>query len=64
MKPMQKTNGGKVDMTSKGRIKQTVKLQGDEKQKLSTNDLFGSGAKYATTEEMRKMLDELRAQDK
>ena len=50
-------------MTSKGRTKQPIKLQGDAKQKLSTNDLFGSGTKYATAEEMKKLLDELRAQD-
>jgi F420 biosynthesis protein FbiB-like protein len=31
--------------------------------KLTTLDLFGSGAKYATVEEMNKLLDELRAQD-
>jgi hypothetical protein len=31
--------------------------------KLTTLDLFGSGAKYATVEEMKKLLDELRAQD-
>ena len=33
------------------------------KPKLSTWDLFGSGAKYATVEEMKKLLDELRAED-
>jgi len=30
---------------------------------LTTMDLFGSGAKYATVEEMKKLLDELRAED-
>jgi AbrB family looped-hinge helix DNA binding protein len=33
------------------------------KRKMTTSDLFGSGAKYATVEEMKKMLDELRAED-
>ena len=33
------------------------------KRKLTTTDLFGSGAKYATEEEMKKLLDELRAED-
>ena len=33
------------------------------KPKLSTTDLFGSGAKYATPEEMKKLLDKLREQD-
>jgi len=33
------------------------------KPKLSTFDLFGSGAKYATVEEMKKLLDQLRAED-
>ena len=33
------------------------------KPKLSTMDLAGSGAKYASVEEMKKLLDKLRAQD-
>jgi AbrB family looped-hinge helix DNA binding protein len=33
------------------------------KTKLSTMDLAGSGAKYATVEEMKKLLDKLRAED-
>jgi len=33
------------------------------KPKLSTFDLFGSGAKYATPKEMKKLLDKLRAED-
>ena len=33
------------------------------KPKLSTFDLFGSGAKHATVEEMKKLLDQLRAED-
>ena len=33
------------------------------KPKLTTMDLFGTGAKYATLEEMKKLLDELRAED-
>ena len=33
------------------------------KPKLSTMDLAGSGAKYATVEEMKKLLDKLRAED-
>jgi len=31
--------------------------------KKSTIDLAGSGAKYATPEEMKKLLDELREED-
>ena len=33
------------------------------KPKISTIDLLGSGAKYATPEEMKKLLDKLRAED-
>ena len=33
------------------------------KRKLTTFDLAGSGAKHATVDEMKKLLDELRAQD-
>jgi AbrB family looped-hinge helix DNA binding protein len=33
------------------------------KRKLTTTDLFGSGAKFATVAEMNKLLDELRAED-
>jgi len=33
------------------------------KPKISTIDLIGSGAKYATVEEMKKLLDELRDED-
>jgi AbrB family looped-hinge helix DNA binding protein len=33
------------------------------KRKLTTIDLIGSGAKYATVDEMKKLLDELRAED-
>jgi AbrB family looped-hinge helix DNA binding protein len=33
------------------------------KPKLTTMDLAGSSAKYATVEEMKKLLDELRAED-
>jgi AbrB family looped-hinge helix DNA binding protein len=33
------------------------------KRKLTTVDLFGTGTKYATEEEMKKLLDELRAED-
>ena len=33
------------------------------KPKLSTMDLAGSGAKYATVEEMKKLLDQLRDED-
>lgn len=33
------------------------------KPKLTTIDLFGSGAKKATVEEMKKLLDKLRAED-
>jgi AbrB family looped-hinge helix DNA binding protein len=34
------------------------------KPKLSMWDLAGSGAKYATVEEMNKLLDKLRAEDR
>ena len=33
------------------------------KPKKSTIDLAGSGAKYATSEEMKKLLDKLREED-
>jgi AbrB family looped-hinge helix DNA binding protein len=33
------------------------------KPKLTTMDLAGFSAKYATVEEMKKLLDELRAED-
>jgi len=33
------------------------------KRMLTTFALFGSGAKYASVEEMKKLLDELRAED-
>jgi AbrB family looped-hinge helix DNA binding protein len=33
------------------------------KPKLTTMDLAGSSAKYATVEEIKKILDELRAED-
>ena len=33
------------------------------KPKLTTWDLAGSGSKFATVEEMKKRLDELRAED-
>jgi len=34
------------------------------KPKLTTWDLIGSGAKYATVEEVYKLLDEMRAEDR
>ena len=34
------------------------------KPKVSMWDLAGSGAKYATVEEMKKLLDEMRAEDR
>lgn len=59
-----------VKLRRKYRIEEGTKLQvidtGDGikfKRKLTTSDLFGSGAKDATIEEMNKMLDELRAED-
>ncbi|HKZ87535.1 MAG TPA: AbrB/MazE/SpoVT family DNA-binding domain-containing protein [Candidatus Bathyarchaeia archaeon] len=33
------------------------------KPKMSTWDLAGSGSKFATVEEMKKLLDKLRAED-
>ncbi len=59
-----------VKLRRKYQIEEGTKLQvidtGDGimfKRKLTTVDLFGSGAKYATVEEMNKLLDELRAED-
>jgi AbrB family looped-hinge helix DNA binding protein len=59
-----------VKLRRKYNIQEGTKLQvidtGDGimfKRKLTTSDLFGSGAKDATIEEMNKMLDELRAED-
>lgn len=59
-----------VKLRRKYNIEEGTKLQvidtGDGimfKRKLTTSDLFGSGAKDATIEEMNKMLDELRAED-
>jgi AbrB family looped-hinge helix DNA binding protein len=59
-----------VKLRRKYKIEEGTKLQvidtGDGimfKRKLTTIDLFGSGAKYATIEEMKKLLDELRAED-
>lgn len=34
------------------------------KPKLTTWDLAGSGAKYATVEEMKQLLDKMRAEDR
>lgn len=34
-----------------------------KKSQITTFDLVGSGAKYATVEEMKKLLDELRKED-
>jgi len=59
-----------VKLRRKYKIEKGTKLQvidtGDGimfKRKLTTVDLFGSGAKDATVEEMNKLLDELRAED-
>jgi AbrB family looped-hinge helix DNA binding protein len=59
-----------VKLRRKYKIEEGTKLQvidtGDGimfKRKLTTTDLFGSGTKYATVEEMKKLLDELRAED-
>ena len=59
-----------VKLRRKYKIEEGTKLQvidtGDGimfKRKLTTIDLFGSGAKYATVEEMNKLLDKLRAED-
>jgi AbrB family looped-hinge helix DNA binding protein len=59
-----------VKLRRKYKIEEGTKLQVIDtndgillKPKLTTMDLFGSGAKYATVEEMNKLLDELRAED-
>jgi AbrB family looped-hinge helix DNA binding protein len=59
-----------VKLRRKYNIEEGTKLQvidtGDGimfKRKLTTADLFGTGTKYATEEEMKKLLDELRAED-
>jgi AbrB family looped-hinge helix DNA binding protein len=59
-----------VKLRRKYKIEEGTKLQVIDvgngimfKRKLTTVDLFGSGAKHATVEEMKKLLDELRAQD-
>ena len=59
-----------VKLRRKYKIEEGTKLQVIDtndgillKPKLTTMDLFGSGAKYATVEEMKKLLDELRAED-
>jgi AbrB family looped-hinge helix DNA binding protein len=59
-----------VKLRRKYKIEEGTKLQvtdtGDGillRRKLTTFDLFGSGANSATVEEMNKLLDELRAQD-
>jgi AbrB family looped-hinge helix DNA binding protein len=59
-----------VKLRRKYKIGEGTKLQvidtGDGikfKRKLTTVDLFGSGAGSATVEEVNKLLDELRAQD-
>ncbi len=59
-----------VKLRRKYKIEKGTKLQvtdtGDGilfRRKLTTADLFGSGTKHATVEEMRRLLDELRAKD-
>jgi AbrB family looped-hinge helix DNA binding protein len=59
-----------VKLRRKYKIEEGTKLQVIDtnegillKPKLTTMDLAGSGAKYATVEEMKKLLDELRAED-
>jgi AbrB family looped-hinge helix DNA binding protein len=59
-----------VKLRRKYKIEEGTKLQVIDtndgillKPKLTTMDLFGSGAKYATVEEMKKLLNELRAED-
>ncbi len=59
-----------VKLRRKYNIEKGTKLQvidtGDGimfKRKLTTVDLFGSGAGSATVEEVNKLLDELRAED-
>jgi len=59
-----------IKLRRKYKIEEGTKLQVIDtgngimfKRKLTTVDLFGSGTKYATLEEMNKLLDELRAQN-
>ena len=59
-----------VKLRRKYKIEEGTKLQVIDtndgillKPKLTTMDLAGSGAKYATVDEMKKLLDELRAED-
>ena len=59
-----------VKLRRKYKIEEGTKLQVIDtedgilfKPKLTTIDLFGSGSKYATVEEMKKLLDELRVED-
>ncbi|MCW4000803.1 MAG: AbrB/MazE/SpoVT family DNA-binding domain-containing protein [Candidatus Bathyarchaeota archaeon] len=59
-----------VKLRRKYKIEEGTKLQvtdtGDGillRRRLTTVDLFGSGAGTATVEEVNKLLDELRAQD-
>ncbi len=59
-----------VKLRLKYKIEEGTKLQVVDtnngilfKPKLSTMDLAGSGAKYASVEEMKKLLDKLRDED-
>jgi AbrB family looped-hinge helix DNA binding protein len=59
-----------VKLRRKYKIEEGTKLQVIDteegilfKPKLTTIDLFGSGAKYATVGEMKRLLDDLRAED-
>jgi AbrB family looped-hinge helix DNA binding protein len=59
-----------VRLRKKFKIEQGTRLEVIEtkegilfKPKMSTWDLAGSGSKYATVEEMNKLLDKLRAED-
>ncbi len=59
-----------VKLRKKFRIEEGTRLEVVEteegilfKPKMSTWDLAGSGAKFATPEEMKKLLDKLREED-
>ncbi len=59
-----------VKIRKKFKIEEGTRLQVIEtkegilfKRKLTTWDLAGSGSKFATVEEMNKLLDKLRAED-
>jgi hypothetical protein len=66
--PRELSKGGqrptvKLSVWSHGRQKSPQKEALLFKHKLSIWDMIGSGSKYALPEEMRNLLDDLRAED-